>query len=69
MAKEAGLTDIVLNPKSVYIDGMVDWQDPLYQRIIANLPAGAKPGEYITSLEITARKPAAGASAKPSTRT
>src|SRR5579859_7490257 len=26
MANEAGLTDIVLNPKSGYIDGMVDWQ-------------------------------------------
>jgi SAM-dependent methyltransferase len=57
MAKEAGLTDIVLKPKSGYIDGMVDWQDPLYQKIIAHLPAGAKPGDYITSLEITARKP------------
>jgi arsenite methyltransferase len=59
MAKEAGLSDIVLKPKSGYIDGMVDWQDPLYQKIIANLPAGTKPGEYITSLEITARKPGA----------
>jgi hypothetical protein len=59
MAKEAGLTEIVLNPKSGYIDGMVDWQDPLYTKIIASLPAGAKPGDYITSLEVTARKPAA----------
>ena len=57
MAKEAGLTDLVLNPKSGYIDGMVDWQDPLYQKIIAALPDGAKPGDYITSLEITARRP------------
>jgi arsenite methyltransferase len=58
MAKEAGLNEIVLNPTSDYIDGMVDWQDPLYQKIIASLPAGTKPGDYITSLEITARKPA-----------
>ncbi len=58
MAKEAGLMDIVLNPKSSYIDGMADWQDPLYTKIIANLPAGAKPSDYITSLEVTARKPA-----------
>jgi len=57
MAKEAGLTDIVLNPKSSYIDGMVDWQDPLYTKIIATLPAGAKPSDYITSLEVTAVKP------------
>lgn len=63
-AKEAGFTDIVLNPKAGYIDGMVDWQDPLYQEIIANLPAGAKAGDYITSLEITARKAGAMKSAK-----
>jgi SAM-dependent methyltransferase len=68
MAKEAGLTDIVLNPKSGYIDGMVDWQDPLYQKVIANLPAGTKPGQYITSLEITARKPGESTSAKPTPR-
>ena len=68
MAREAGLTDIALNPKSGYIDGMVDWQDPLYQKIIANLPAGTKPGEYITSLEITARKPGEDTSAKPTVR-
>jgi len=68
MAKEAGLTNIVLNPKTTYIDGMVDWQDPLYQKIIANLPAGTKPSEYITSLEITARKPAPSVPAKPEVR-
>jgi SAM-dependent methyltransferase len=64
MAREAGLTDIVLNPKAAYIEGMVDWQDPLYRKIIANLPAGATPSEYITSLEITARKPGATEPAK-----
>jgi AhpD family alkylhydroperoxidase len=58
MAQEAGLADIVLNPKSAYIDGMADWKDPLYQKIMAHLPAGAKPSEYITSLEVAARKPA-----------
>ncbi len=57
MAQEAGLWDIVLNPKSGYVDAMLDWQDPLYQKIIEKLPAGAKPGEYITSLEVTASKP------------
>jgi hypothetical protein len=36
---------------------MVDWQDPLYQKIIASLPAGVKPSDYITSLEVTAGKP------------
>jgi AhpD family alkylhydroperoxidase len=56
MAREAGLGDIVLKAKSAYIDGMADWQDPLYQKIVASLPAGTKPSDYVTSLEITARK-------------
>ncbi len=56
MAQEAGLTEIQLTPKAAYIEGMVDWQDPLYQKIAAQLPAGAKSSDYITSLEVTARK-------------
>jgi arsenite methyltransferase len=60
MAREAGLTAIVLNPRAAYVDGMVDWQDPLYQRIVANLPSGAKASDYVTSLEVTAQKPGAG---------
>jgi SAM-dependent methyltransferase len=60
MAGDAGLEEIKLNNKSAYIDGMADWQDPLYQKITGHLPAGAKPSDYITSLAITARKPAPG---------
>lgn len=56
MASEAGLSDIKLNPKGSYIDKMTEWQDPLYREIIASLPTGTKPGDYITSLEISARK-------------
>ena len=56
MAEEAGLSDIALKSKSAYIDGMVDWKDPLYQKIIAHLSAGTKPSDYVTSLEVTARK-------------
>jgi SAM-dependent methyltransferase len=57
MAREAGLTEVSLKSKSAYIDGMADWQDPLYQKILASLPAGTKPSDYVTSLEITALKP------------
>lgn len=57
MAKEAGFVDVRLNPKPAYVDGMVNGQDPLYQKIIAHLPVGAKPSDYITSLEVTALKP------------
>jgi len=56
MARDAGLGQIVMASKSGYVDGMVDWQDPLYQKIMAELPPGAKPSDYITSLEVKARK-------------
>jgi arsenite methyltransferase len=54
----AGLTQIVLKTKSEYIDAMTNWEDPLYRKIVASLPAGTKTSDFITSLEITARKPA-----------
>ena len=57
MARDAGLTEIRLNAKPGYVDTLVEGQDPLYLKIIAHLPAGAKPGDYVTSLEITGRKP------------
>lgn len=53
----AGLTDVVLTPKPQYIDAMTSWQDPLYRKIVESLPAGSKPSDYITSLDISARKP------------
>lgn len=52
----AGLRDITLTSKPDYIDAMTQWQDPLYQRIIAALPAGSKTSDYITSLDIAARR-------------
>jgi len=59
MMRAAGLTDIVLTPKGAYIDSMTDFQDPLYARIVAGLPAGSKASDYITSLDISGRKPQA----------
>ncbi|MCG3147806.1 MAG: Arsenite methyltransferase [Verrucomicrobiae bacterium] len=59
MARAAGLVDIVLKPKPDYVAGMTDWNDPLYQQILTHLPAGAKATDYITSLEVQARKPVA----------
>jgi len=53
----AGLCDIVLIPKSHYIDAMTNWDDPLYRKIVAALPPGSKPSDFITSLDMTARKP------------
>jgi AhpD family alkylhydroperoxidase len=60
MAREAGLRNITVNAKSGYIDGMVDWQDPVYKKIIAELPAGAKASDYIASVEVKASKAASG---------
>jgi arsenite methyltransferase len=61
MAQAAGLVDVVLTPRTCYVEGMVDWQDPLYQKITAQLPSGKRPSDYITSLEVAARKsPLAG---------
>jgi hypothetical protein len=57
MAREAGLTDIVLKTKPGYIEVMTDWEDPLYQKIVEHLPAGTKPADFIASLEVQARKP------------
>jgi SAM-dependent methyltransferase len=56
MAAAAGLTRIVFTPKAGYIDAMSDWQDPLYRRILAALPAGARASDFITSLDVAAVK-------------
>lgn len=57
MATAVGLADITLTPKPDYIEAMTDWRDPLYQRIFAALPPGSRASEYITSLDVSARKP------------
>lgn len=57
LAKSAGLVEIQLTAKSSYVDAMSEWKDPLYQALIEALPKGAKLSEYITSLDISARKP------------
>ncbi len=59
MAKEAGLTEVILKPKAGYVEALTDWEDPLYKKLIEMLPAGTKPADCITSLEVQAKKPAA----------
>jgi SAM-dependent methyltransferase len=60
MARDAGLTELRLNSKKDYVAAMTDWNDPLYKKIIEHLPTGSGPGDYITNLEVTARKPGGG---------
>ena len=56
MAAAAGLREITLTSKPEYIDAMTNWEDPLYRKIIESLPAGSKTSDYITSLDVSARK-------------
>jgi arsenite methyltransferase len=56
MARAAGLGDIQLKSKPDYVNAMKSWEDPLYRKIVEHLPVGSQPGDYITSLEVTACK-------------
>lgn len=56
MARAAGLIDIELESSLGYIDSMSRFEDPLYQRIVAALPQGAKTSDYVTSLSVSAKK-------------
>jgi SAM-dependent methyltransferase len=56
MVREAGLVDVELESHPEYIKAVTDWQDPLYRRIAEKLPAGAQASDYITSLNVRARK-------------
>ncbi len=56
-AREAGLSNIRLTPKPGYVESMASIEEDMFKKIAAALPAGTKPGDYVTSLDITARKP------------
>lgn len=57
MIQEAGLADIKLTPKPQYIKAMTNWEDPLYRKVAEALPSGSTASDYITSLDVAARKP------------
>lgn len=54
--ESAGLALISVISKPEYIDAMTQWEDPLYRRIVSALPPGSKASDYITSLDISARR-------------
>jgi ubiquinone/menaquinone biosynthesis C-methylase UbiE len=56
MMQAAGLLDVALTPKSEYVDAMNSLADPLYGRLEKMLPSGLGLGDFVTSLEISARK-------------
>lgn len=57
MAEEAGLVSVDLIEKPGYVEAMTATNDPLYEKIVAALPQGESPGDYVVSLETRARKP------------
>jgi len=57
MAREAGLVDVALAPKPGLVEAMFASDDPLYREVLAALPEGVRPGDYVVSLEVSARKP------------
>ncbi|MFN3409066.1 MAG: arsenite methyltransferase [Limisphaerales bacterium] len=56
-ARAAGLTHVAVRVKPEYVVAMEHFEDPLYLKIMAALPAGTKPEDYVASVEVTARKP------------
>jgi arsenite methyltransferase len=57
MIRDAGLVDARLTAKPEYVNAMTQWQDPLYREIATELPKDANPSDFITSLDVAARKP------------
>ncbi len=55
--RDAGLSEISLRPKPEYVRAMTTFEDPLYREIVSHLPQGSSPADYITSLDVSARKP------------
>lgn len=58
MARAAGLADIQLVVKPEYVRAVESFQDPLYAAIADALPADKKVADYVTSLDVSAVKPA-----------
>jgi SAM-dependent methyltransferase len=56
-AREAGLVQVKLEKKQQYVETMVAGDDPLYRKILEALPVGTSPADFVTSLNVTARRP------------
>lgn len=54
---QAGLTGVSLTPKPEYVQALMGAGDPLYQKVVAELPEGKSAADYITSVDISATKP------------
>jgi len=57
MVRAAGLASVVLKRKPEYVRALESFEDPLYRKIAEHLPAGTTAADFLTSLDIQARKP------------
>ncbi len=57
MAREAGLTDISMKARDEAVDVLFQGSDELLRSVAELVPPGRKASDYVTSLEVTARKP------------
>lgn len=58
MVSAAGLVDRAFTDKGQAVEAMLPVDDPLIDHLLGLIPAGTKPSDYITSMIISARKPA-----------
>jgi SAM-dependent methyltransferase len=56
MVEAAGLADVKLTPKPEYVASLAQFEDPLYRRIAEALPMGTTAADFLTSVDVTARK-------------
>jgi SAM-dependent methyltransferase len=56
-ARAAGLVDVDLTPRHDYVATLDNFQDPLYTQIAAQIPAGTTVADFVTSVDVRARKP------------
>jgi SAM-dependent methyltransferase len=56
MMREARLVERTLTPKPEYLQTLGRMERPIYRTIASHLPDGTTPADYITSLDISARK-------------
>ncbi len=56
MVEASGLADVKLARKPEYVAALAGFEDPLYRRIAEALPAGTAAADFLTSVDVTARK-------------
>ncbi len=59
MVREAGLTEVQLTMRPEYVAVLESFEDSLYRKVAEHLPPGMKVSDYLVSVEVKARKPAA----------